>query len=113
MTIYSAVACESPHDQTIRLWKTEYNDVWMTEKVKVPHLERHLVVDAFLEQDSGNKLKQVILLTPFPLELGDRFHVEYHYGLGAYAYKRLTNEDLHTEPSNCYGGFFYTDGMPA
>ena len=113
MTIYSAVACDSPHDQTIRLWKTEYKDVWMTEKVKVPYFEKHLVVDALVQQVRGNKHKEVILLSPVPLKLGDRFHVKFNHGLSAYTYTRLTNEDLHTEPCNCYGGFFYTDGVPA
>ena len=77
-----------------------------------PYTEFNVVL-ADIHQVKKTKLGQEIYLSSVsPINTGDSIICEWHTGLNMYKEVRTINQDLHTDESKCFGGFYTVNILP-
>ena len=92
--------------------KTWYPAIVRSAPYVNPYRELTVVRADIVQKIQIKEAQEIYLPSMSPINMGDTITCEWHTGLAMYQEIRTINQDLHTDESKCFGGFYTVNILP-
>lgn len=92
--------------------KTWYPAIVRSAPYVNPYRELTVVRADIVQKIQIKEAQEIYLPSMSPINMGDTITVEFNLLLNMYQEVRTINQDLHTDSTNCSGGFYTVNILP-
>ena len=93
--------------------KTWYPAIAKSAPYMCPYIDKYVVKADIVQKTQIKEAQRLYVPQQADIDIGDTLTCEWHNQLRMYKVIHTMNQDLHTDESCCFGGFYYIDGTQA
>jgi len=93
--------------------KTWYPAIARSSAYMCPYIDRYVVQADIVQKTQIKEAQRIYVADQVDIDIGDTITCEWHNQFRMYKLIQTVNQDIHTDESNSYGGFYYIDGTQA